>query len=135
MDPLDVATHLLVASPGEFYCMTCLGEAAGVSHLVAQGIGATLAREPGFRRVPERCKGCDLVTMVIAYVPTIKCARCSRQIRTGEPDVVVDENRFHRQCWQILVSNAKIADARQATRLSQELIRRSLSLLGLPPID
>ena len=125
MDPLDVASRLLVASPGEFYCMTCLGEAAEVSHLVAQGIGATLAREPEFRRMPERCRGCGLFAIVIAYVPMTKCARCSREVRSGEPYVAVRDDRFHRHCWQILESRAKIADARQATRLSQELIRRS----------
>ena len=148
MEPLDVAVRLLEAAPGEFYCAICLGDAVAVPRLTAQrlialletqpdfGLIARLETRPDFHRLSERCAGCGVVTTTaVGYVPIVTCVRCSRPIRRGQPFIVDDDDPFHRHCWHILQSNARIADARQATRLSWELIRRSQRRGGWPPLD
>ena len=138
MEPLEVAARLLEAVPRELYCAACLGSALQVPVLTAREISGKLATRDDYQRLEGACAGCGEVALGLTFVPwsgagespkRLKCARCSRGI--GDADLVIElGDNFHRQCLQILHSNSRIADSRQATRLSQELIRRNVEKLA-----
>jgi hypothetical protein len=65
------------------------------------------------------------------YAPSVvvKCTRCSGRI--DEADAVNEHgDLFHRQCWDILRSELRIANSRQLARLSRELVRKSRARLA-----
>ena len=143
VEPLDVAARLLEAVPRDLYCAACLASALQVPILSARDIIGKLAIRDDYQRLEGLCSGCGGVGLSVTFVPwsgtgsdaaprRVKCARCSRAV--GEADLVTEQgDDFHRQCLQILRSNAKVADSRQASRLSYELIRRSLERMDKRP--
>src|SRR5262245_5550895 len=129
MTNLEIAARLLQAVPNDCYCATCLASALQVRASMAADIAAILGRGVGCQRGGSVCIGCGHLALTIVYVP-VECVRCSQVV--DEADLVIARgDRFHRHCWQILESAKRVADSRQMTRLSHELVRRSLERLKL----
>jgi hypothetical protein len=145
MEPVEVVARLLESAAHEFLCDTCLASALQVPVTGASEIGVALGAKAEFERRSALCAGCGLVAPAVAFVPSAgaavlegggtppKCVRCSRPIAGGQALVGGQGEAFHVHCWRILVSNSRIADSRQAARLSHELIQRSLERTASHP--
>jgi hypothetical protein len=53
-----------------------------------------------------------------------KCARCSGDIPDDDPVVFEHGDLFHRVCWMVVMSDARIANARQLASLAHERVER-----------
>jgi CheY-like chemotaxis protein len=108
--------------------------ALGISRLAVEELSAMLQRRRGYRRAVERCDGCERVTLVLGFVPAVKCARCSWPIGDDDAFVTDDEDLLHCHCWRILKTNAQIARSHQMKDQSWELVERSVARLPRPRI-
>lgn len=88
-----------------------------------------------FTRATATCASCrrQTPTLVWGAQPRDKCTHCSRAIEPDEPVEVVDTDRFHRRCWNRLISAESVRSARVLNRRAQELIRKSHELMGFRP--
>ena len=53
-----------------------------------------------------------------------KCVRCNEDIRDDDPVVFEHGDLFHRVCWMVVMSDARIANARQLASLAHERLER-----------
>jgi hypothetical protein len=130
MTDLEIAARVLQAAPHDCYCESCLASALQIPASTIADIAGALVRRADYERRDAVCVGCGLNTATIVYVP-IKCARCSETVDPADL-IIARGDHFHQYCWQILESDARIADSRQMARLSQELVARSLRRLEPP---
>lgn len=132
MVAIDAARGLLERRPRDFYCEACLAAELTVPRLIAKDVMARLAAVVDYRHIIERCDTCGRVTLAIGFVPPVKCGRCSWPIGEHDAFVAEQDQLFHHHCWRILESNARVADSRQITQSSRELVRRSVVRLRFP---
>jgi len=91
-----------------------------------------------FTRATATCASCRRQTTTLVWgrrVGEDKCTLCSRLIDPRDSVEIVESDRFHRHCWNRLISEESMRSGKELSRRSQELIRRSRELLGLasPP--
>jgi len=89
-----------------------------------------------FTRATATCASCrrQTTTLVWGRQPgEDKCTVCSCLIGPDDQVEIVESDRFHRHCWNRLISEESVRSAKALSRRSQELIRRSRELLGPPP--
>jgi hypothetical protein len=133
---VDVVVRLLQAVPHEAYCDACVASALQVPEREAVATATDLGAWRDYARRLATCAGCGLLGLAIAYTPgpaaRPKCVRCGGPIGEGEAGITEHGDLFHPRCWHIVRSRARIADSRQAARLSRELIARSPTRMEKP---
>ena len=128
---------LLEQCPGEPLCDACLAFACSVSLSDMRAV-TTAVDEAAFTRTIATCASCrrQMTTLAWGARPgEDKCAHCSRLIGPDDHVEVVDTERFHRRCWNRLISEESIRSSKMLSRRSQELIRKSRELMGLEPLE
>lgn len=128
---------LLEQCPGEPLCDPCLAFACSVSLNEMRGV-TTAIGDVAFMRATATCASCRRLTTTLVWGTRPgedKCAHCSRPLVPADDVEVIDSDRFHRRCWNLLMSADSVRASKALNRRSQELIRKSRQLLGLPPID
>lgn len=83
---------------------------------------AALVGENEFTSGPGTCMSCRRTTTTIVFSKRAKCAHCSRAINDEAPGMEVEGDVFHRSCWQLLLSDARIRLSRSLSRRSRERI-------------
>jgi len=127
---------LLEQCPGEPLCDACLAFACSVSLTEMRIVTTTLTNATRFVRGIATCASCrrQTTTLALGARPTDeKCAHCSNRIEPSDDIQVVDTERFHRHCWTRLTSEEFVRASKMLGRRSEDLIRRSRDLMGLPP--
>jgi hypothetical protein len=130
--------RLLEQCPGEALCDACLAFACSVSLTEMRVVTTTLTNATQFVRGMATCASCRRQTTTLARGtrPTDeKCVHCSKRIEPSDDIEVVDTERFHRHCWARLTSEESVRASKMLSRRSQDLIRRSHDLMGLPPLE
>jgi hypothetical protein len=126
MDLDATVRTLLRESHGDALCNACLAFACATSLTDMWQVTAGLLSEHGeFASVAAPCASCHRVTTTFACLGPPKCAHCSRPIDPGAAALVVDGDRFHRSCWQLLLSDERVRISRSLGRQSRELIARA----------
>ena len=54
----------------------------------------------------------------------MKCFRCAQEIADDAPVVFEHGDLFHRACWLVVTSDARVANARQIATLAVERLKR-----------
>jgi len=109
MTPELTGRSLLEQAPGESICAACLAFACSTSlSSMLQATAALAAGSTAFTWGPATCVGCRRTTNTITYARRDKCAHCSRAIDDDGLAEVIDGDRFHRSCWQMLLSDQRI---------------------------
>jgi len=101
-------------------------------------VTTTLTNATRFVRGIATCASCrrQTTTLALGARPADeKCAHCSERIEPSDDIEVVDMERFHRHCWTRLTSEDSVRSSKMLSRRSQDLIRRSRDLMGLPPLE
>ena len=135
---LVTVRKLLEQCPGEPLCDACLAFACSVSLSDMRAVTTAVGETAPFTRAIATCASCRRQTTTLVWKARPgddKCAHCSRLIGPNDHVEVVDTERFHRQCWNRLISAESIRSAKMLSRRSQELIRRSRELMGLEPLE
>ena len=123
MTPEPTVRSLLEQAPGESICAACLAFACSTSlSSMLQATAALAAGSTAFTWGPATCVGCRRTTNTITYARRDKCAHCSHAIDDDRLAEVIDGDRFHRSCWQMLLSDQRIRVSRSLSRRSRELI-------------
>src|SRR5262249_37589721 len=126
--------RLLEQCPGEPLCDACLAFACSVSLSEMRGV-TTVIGDTVFTRAMATCASCRRLTTTLVWgtrPDEDKCAHCSRRLTAADDVEVIDTDRFHRHCWNLLISADSVRIARALSRQSRELIRKSRQLLGKP---
>jgi hypothetical protein len=110
-------------------CAVSLNEMRGVT---------TAIGDVAFTRAMGTCASCRRQTTTLVWGTRPgeeKCVHCSRLLAPADEVEVIDSDRFHRQCWHVLISADSVRISRALNRQSQELIRKSRQLLGRERVD
>jgi hypothetical protein len=130
---------LLEECPGEPLCDACLAFACSVSLTEMRAVTGNIDGGEPFTRGTAMCASCRRQTTTLAWglrPANDKCVHCSRAIDASDDVEIVDNDRFHGQCWVRLTSAEHVRTSKALSRRSQELIRRSRERMGLrPPED
>jgi hypothetical protein len=126
--------QMLQTSSSEALCEPCLAFALEAPLAVIQDATKRMATGEAYVRAVATCGNCGRTTDTIASFAAApdhggtgdgdrvpKCVRCSRRLENEDEESWHGE-RFHRQCLVVLRSQAQIANTRQMTRLSRQLI-------------
>ena len=122
MPRLDIVRTLLEQAPGEAVCTACLAFACSTSLSEMLALTAELAADKQFASGARTCVSCHRTTTTIVYSERKKCVHCSREVNDDAVGIDVEGDLFHRSCWQLLVSDARIRLSRSLSRRSRELI-------------
>ena len=121
----DVVRTLLEQAPGQQVCNACLAFACSTSLSQMLETTATLVGDNDFTSAPGTCVSCHRATTTIVYSKRAKCAHCSRAINDPVLAIDVEGDVFHRSCWQLLLSDARIRLSRSLSRRSRERIEHA----------
>jgi hypothetical protein len=136
----DAVRAFLTRSRGRL-CAGCLALGLSLSLDEARAVVSITATLVGFSVLPVSCSQCERQRDVLCMVPVsdtksdnagLKCAHCSGLIHDPAKEVVIEEQRFHRSCWQVLSSNELLRASRTLERQSRALIKRSRAKLDEP---
>lgn len=118
----DIVRTLLEQAPGEAVCNACLAFACSTSLSEMLALTAELAADRQFTSGARTCVSCHRTTTTIVYGERKKCVHCSREINDDALGIDVEGDLFHRSCWHLLLSDARIRLSRSLSRRSRELI-------------
>jgi len=120
--PTDLVRTLLEQAPGEAVCNACLAFACSTSLSQMLELTAALVGDNNFTSGPATCVSCRRTTTTIVYSRRVKCVHCSRTIDDDALGMEIEGDVFHRSCWQLLLSDARIRLSRSLSRRSRERI-------------
>jgi hypothetical protein len=103
-----------------------------------RAVTTAVANGEPFTRDTATCASCRRQTTTLVSgrrQSEDKCTLCSRLIGPDEQVELVESDRFHRHCWNRLISAESVRASKALSRRSRELIRRSRELIGLAPLE
>jgi hypothetical protein len=115
----ETVRRLLMDSPGEPVCESCLAFACASSLVDIRPIIETLVTTSSFQR-RDHCDGCHRAVPAVVY--SGKCAHCSGTIEPTDAVVVIAGDTFHTSCRRLLTSEEAIRASRLLTQQSRRLI-------------
>jgi hypothetical protein len=138
MQPQQTLQHLLQSSPGEPLCDACLAFAMQEPLLtvrrIAQDLSGVAASD--FKRDTGLCASCRRQTTTTVFVQVVgdgamngaaadsgKCTRCSGRL-DADPVTSPTGDRYHRQCWQLVLVDKHLKESRAFARTAREDLRR-----------